>query len=207
MIQESLNHQISHLVAMQYSTVEIRHQAILDVLEGPRALHAALPTKLAEVREFVQNFTDARLQKDPDSFPPIKREKPPKRGKADGIEIPSRLSQIVSAGIAPLRHLTAPRKMSREFPETELTAMDAKWYRLAKYDSAIVSMNDGTSAAMYQRDPDKYRELLKKTLAIHAQLRREWPRLAAQYRAELAEVTSPEAWDETFRPWTHGADD
>ena len=42
MIQESLNHQISHLVAMQYSTVEIRHQAIEDVLDGPtRAAHGA----------------------------------------------------------------------------------------------------------------------------------------------------------------------
>ena len=40
MIQESLNHQIAHLVAMQYSTVELRHQALLDVLDGPDALHA-----------------------------------------------------------------------------------------------------------------------------------------------------------------------
>ena len=36
---------------------------------------------------------------------------------------------------------------------------------------------------------------------------REWPRLAAQYRAALPEVTSPEAWEETFRPWTEGAQD
>ena len=68
-------------------------------------------------------------------------------------------------------------------------------------------MNDGTSAALYQRDPEKYRELLKKTIEIHARLRREWPRLAAEYRAQLAEVTSPEAWDETFRPWTGSGDD
>jgi galactofuranosylgalactofuranosylrhamnosyl-N-acetylglucosaminyl-diphospho-decaprenol beta-1,5/1,6-galactofuranosyltransferase len=202
MVQESLNHQISHLVAMQYSTVELRHQALEDVLAGPKTLHAALPTRLSEVREFVKGFTDARLQKDPDSFPPIRREKPPKRGKDDSIEIPGRISQLISAGIAPLRHLTTPRKLSREFPEVEVTAMDAKWYRLARYDSAIVSMNDGTSAALYRRDPERYRDLLKKTIEIHARLRREWPRLAAEYRAQLAEVTSPEAWDETFRPWT-----
>ena len=132
MVQESLNHQISHLVAMQYSTVEIRHQALEDILAGPQTLHPALPTRLGEVREFVKGFTDARLLKDPDSFPPIRREKPPKRGKADGIEIPSRLSQLVTAGLAPLRHLSRPRRMSREFPEAEITAMDAKWYRLAQ---------------------------------------------------------------------------
>ena len=80
--------------------------------------------------------------------------------------------------------------------------MDAKWYRLARYDSAVVSMNDGASAALYQRDPEKFRELTRKTIEIHERLRREWPRLAEEYRSKLAEITSPEAWDETFRPWT-----
>jgi galactofuranosylgalactofuranosylrhamnosyl-N-acetylglucosaminyl-diphospho-decaprenol beta-1,5/1,6-galactofuranosyltransferase len=92
--------------------------------------------------------------------------------------------------------------MSKEYPEAELTAMDAKWYRLATYDSAIVSMNDGASAALYRRDPERYRDLLRKTIAIHTQFHREWPRLAAEYRAALADITSPEAWEETFRPWT-----
>jgi len=79
--------------------------------------------------------------------------------------------------------------------------MDAKWYRLASYDSAVVSMNDGTSAAFYQRDPERFRDLMAKTITIHEQLKREWPRLAEEYRARLGEITSPETWDETFRPW------
>ena len=57
--------------------------------------------------------------------------------------------------------------------------MDAKWYRLARYDSAIVSMNDGTSAALYQRDPAQFRELLQRTLEIHAAAP---PRVAAAGR-------------------------
>ncbi len=201
MIRESRNHQISHLVSMQYSTVEIRHQAMLDVLSGPDHLHEALPTKLAEVNAFRKQFTDAQLQVDPDAFPPIRRKKPPRKGK-DVVEVPSRLSQLVTAGLAPIRHLKPPRPMSKDYPEAEIRAMDAKWYRLASYDSAIVSMNDGTSAAFYQRDAAKFRELLAKTLEIHERFRREWPRLAQEYRSKLAEVTSPEAWDETFKPWT-----
>ena len=102
----------------------------------------------------------------------------------------------------PIRQLRPVRQMSKEFPEAELSAMDAKWYRLAGYDSAVVSMNDGASAALYRRDPEHYRELLRKTVAIHAQLHREWPRLAAEYREALADITSPEAWEETFRPWS-----
>ena len=107
---------------------------------------------------------------------------------------------------APIRQLLPVRPLSKKYPEAELPAMDTQWYRITKYDSAIVSMNDGTSAALYQRDPEKFRELLAKTVAIHRRFRKEWPRLAEEYRAKLAEVTSPEAWDETFRPWTGGDD-
>jgi galactofuranosylgalactofuranosylrhamnosyl-N-acetylglucosaminyl-diphospho-decaprenol beta-1,5/1,6-galactofuranosyltransferase len=201
MIRESRNHQISHLVSMQYSTVEIRHQAMLDVLAGPDHLHEMLPEKLAEVNAFRKQFTDAQLKADPDAFPPLRRKKPPRKGR-DVVEIPSRLSQLVTAGLAPIRHLKPPRPMAKEHPEAEVRAMDAKWYRLAGYDSAVVSMNDGTSAAFYQRDSAKFRELMVKTLEIHERFRREWPRLAEEYRAKLPEVTSPQAWERTFAPWT-----
>jgi galactofuranosylgalactofuranosylrhamnosyl-N-acetylglucosaminyl-diphospho-decaprenol beta-1,5/1,6-galactofuranosyltransferase len=197
MVRESLNHQIKHLVSMQYSTVEIRHKALEDVLRGPGALHGDLPTKLAEVRELVEPFIDAKLQADPDAFGPVRRSKPPKRGKDEG-QVPGRLTQLVTAGLAPLRQLRPARDLSRKFPEAEIPAMDAKWYRLARYDSAIVSMPDGTSAALYQRDPERYRELLRKTISIHRRLHTEWPRLAALYRAELGTITSPEEWEKTF---------
>ena len=201
MVRESLNHQIKHLVSMQYSTVELRHRALQDVLAGPDALHGDLPTKLGEIREFVKGFSDARLQADPDSFAPVRRKKPPRKGR-DGTEIPTRLSLLMTAGLAPLRQLRRTRELSRQFPEAEVAAMDAKWYRLARYDSAVVSMPDGTSAALYLRDPEKFKELTRMTLEIHERLRREWPRLSAEYRAKLGDITSPEAWDETFKPWT-----
>ncbi|CAB4716599.1 MAG: glycosyltransferase [Actinobacteria bacterium] len=201
MVQESLNHQIAHLVSMQYSTVELRHQALEDVLSGPEHLHRVLATKLGEVNAFRAQFTDAQLQPDRDAFPPVRREKPSRRGR-DNAEVPSRRSQLISAALQPIRQLKAPRAMAREFPEAEIRAMDAKWYRLAGYDSAIVSMNDGTSAAFYQRDAVKFRELMRKTIEIHARYKREWPALAAQYRAALGDITSPEQWDQTFAPWT-----
>jgi galactofuranosylgalactofuranosylrhamnosyl-N-acetylglucosaminyl-diphospho-decaprenol beta-1,5/1,6-galactofuranosyltransferase len=200
MVRESLNHQISHLVSMQYSTVELRHMALEDVLAGPGHLHADLPTKLAEIREFVKAFSDARLEADREAFPAVRRTKPPKRGK-DEYEVPGRKAQLIAAATAPLRHLRPTRPLSQEFPEAEIPAMDARWYRLARFDSAIVSMPDGTSAALYQRDPAKFRDLMKRTVKIHDQLRREWPRLAAEYRAALGEITSPDAWDETFAPY------
>ena len=70
-----------------------------------------------------------------------------------------------------------------------------------------VSMPDGTSAALYQRDPEMFRELTRKTIEIHRRLLKEWPRLAAEYRQSLGDVTSPQTWEKTFAPWLDGADD
>jgi galactofuranosylgalactofuranosylrhamnosyl-N-acetylglucosaminyl-diphospho-decaprenol beta-1,5/1,6-galactofuranosyltransferase len=206
MVRESFNHQIKHLVSMQYATVELRHRALEDVLAGPYALHGQLPTKLSEVNAFAKQFSDMQLEPDRDVLPPVRREKPPKRGK-DDAEIPGRLSQLVTAGLLPIRQLRPVRAMSRDFPETELPAMDATWYRLARYDSAVVSMNDGTSAALYRREPAHFRDLLRRTVEIHERFRREWPRLAAEYRAALRDITSPQTWEETFRPWTEPTDE
>ena len=166
-----------------------------------------LATKLGEVNAFRKQFSDAQLHADREDLPPVRRTKPPKKGR-DIVEVPGRLAQLISAGVAPVRHaIKSPRELSREFPEAEIRAMDAKWWKLASYDSAVVSMNDGSSTALYRRDLPAFRELMKRTIAIHERYRREWPALAQRYRAALSEVTSPEAWEETFRPWTDGSGD
>jgi galactofuranosylgalactofuranosylrhamnosyl-N-acetylglucosaminyl-diphospho-decaprenol beta-1,5/1,6-galactofuranosyltransferase len=201
MVRESLNHQIKHLVSMQYATAELRHQALLDVLEGPYQLHEKLPTRLAEVNAMAKQNTDMQLHADRDDLPPVRRKKPPRKGRSD-YEVPGRIATLVAAGLAPLRQLRGVRPMSQDFPEVELTAMDAAWYRLATFDSAVVSMNDGTSAALYRRDPERFRDLMRKTVEIHERFWREWPSLAQEYRAALADITSPEAWEQTLRPWT-----
>lgn len=200
MIRESLNHQIAHLVSMQYSTAELRLQAMEDVLAGPYELHRMLPDRLAEINALRKQFADAQLETHPDAFPAVRRHKPPRKGR-DATEIPGRVAQLVTAGLAPLRQLKPPRPISREHPEVEIRATDAKWYRLARYDSALVSMNDGASTAYYQRDTELYRDLMRRTLEIHERYRREWPRLAREYREALGQITSPEAWERTLEPW------
>ena len=205
MVRESFNHQVKHLASLQYSTAELRHLALEDVLRGPHALHGELGTKLGEINAFRKQFVDARLVEDRDDLPPVRRKKPPKKGKSD-IEIPGRLTTLVAAGLAPLRQLRPIREMSRQYPEAELPSMDSGWFNLVKYDSAVVSMNDGSSVALYQRDPAHYRDLMKRTIEIHRRFHREWPELARQYREALGEITSPEAWEKTFAPWTEQRD-
>lgn len=204
LLRESLNNQIAHLVAMQYSTAELRLQAMEDILQGPEALHGMLATRLGEINATRSQYSDAQLVADTDQLPPVRIEKPTKK---DLTEVPSRKAQIITAGLAPLRQLRKPRAMSRTNPEVVVPALDAKWYRISSYDSAIVSMNDGTAAALYRRDPKLYRELLKRTLELHARYLREWPQLAERYRSALADITSPQAWEETFKPWKEAGDD
>jgi galactofuranosylgalactofuranosylrhamnosyl-N-acetylglucosaminyl-diphospho-decaprenol beta-1,5/1,6-galactofuranosyltransferase len=207
MVQESFNHQVKHLVSMQYSTVELRHQALLDVLEGPGKLHENIGTKLPEIRNLAKQFTDAQVESDRDAFPEIKRTKLPRKGR-EGTGVPSGKAVTFMALTQPLRQLKKPRQLANEYPEAEIPAQDAKWYRIARYDSAVVSMPDGTSAAFYKRDPKWFQDMLKRTVDIHLRLRRDWEQLAEQYRAALPEITSPEAWEETFRPWLdESADD
>jgi galactofuranosylgalactofuranosylrhamnosyl-N-acetylglucosaminyl-diphospho-decaprenol beta-1,5/1,6-galactofuranosyltransferase len=71
---------------------------------------------------------------------------------------------------------------------------------LARLDSALVSSADGTSAAWYRRDRALFRSLGWRSAVLHARLRRQWPRLAADYRAAAADLTSPTRWRETFEP-------
>src|ERR1700712_2950262 len=196
MIQESFSVQLKHLISMQYSTAELRLLALEDVFAGPEQLHEDLDSKLGQVRQLMQQFPDAQLESDPDAFPPTRRAQPRKRN--DNAVVPSLPSRVVSAGMGVLRQVTKPRELSQEFPEGALPAVDARWYRLATYDSVVVSMQDGTSAAFYKRDRDQFNDLMRRTVEIHQRLYREWPRLAELYRDPLGEITSPQRWEKTI---------
>jgi galactofuranosylgalactofuranosylrhamnosyl-N-acetylglucosaminyl-diphospho-decaprenol beta-1,5/1,6-galactofuranosyltransferase len=196
-VRESFNHQIKHLFSMQYSTAELRHRALEDVLAGPERLHGELTTKLGEIRELRSGFRDAQTSPDPDAFPPDRREKPPKRGQ-DPTLPKSTAGQMVSAVTSAARQLLPKRRLADEFPEAHLAALDAKWWMISQFDSVVVSMPDGTSAAWHHRDPEEFRDLLRRTVEIHTRLYREWPMLAREYRGALPDITSPERWAKTF---------
>jgi galactofuranosylgalactofuranosylrhamnosyl-N-acetylglucosaminyl-diphospho-decaprenol beta-1,5/1,6-galactofuranosyltransferase len=200
LVRESFNHQIKHMVSMQYSTVELRHKALEDVLAGPEKLHEVLPTTLPEIREMVKGFDDATYIVDPNDIPEVKRHKLPRKGREASPVISGRQA-TVQALLQPLRQLRKPREGAQTHPEAEIMAQDSRWHKIARYDSAIVSLPDQTGAAFYRRDRDRFTDQVKRTVAIHRRLAAEWDELAERYRTALPEITSPEAWEETFRPW------
>jgi galactofuranosylgalactofuranosylrhamnosyl-N-acetylglucosaminyl-diphospho-decaprenol beta-1,5/1,6-galactofuranosyltransferase len=204
LVRESFNHQVKHLVSMQYSTVALRHQALVDVLAGPQLLHDRLATTLPELKELIKGYDDAELVSDPSAFPEVKRHKLPRKGHEPSPVISGRQA-TVQALLQPLRQLRKPRALAKEHPEAEIRAEDSKWHKIAHYDSAVVSMPDGSSAAFYKRDREKFLDLLQRTVAIHRRLATEWDDLARRYQEALPELTSPRRWEETFRPWMDDA--
>lgn len=196
-VRESMIVQLKHLLSSQYSVAELRAQAIEDLLGGPGHLHRDLATRLSRIRATRMAYDDAKVVRDTGHFPPPRREKLPRRGEESQVA-ETRVSTYLAAMFGVLHQLRAPRKMAREFPEARVAAMDARWWRLSQYDSAVVSTSDGTGAAWYHRDPARFRALLVRSVTLHQRLLSRWPVLSRQYRDALAEVVSPEAWWATF---------
>jgi len=196
LLAESAERQLQSLVSMQYSTAALRLLAIEDVLSGPAHLHRDLATKLGELQEYRRPYLDAQAEPDIESFPPARR-RAPDNLKASTTPT-NKVNLLTRAATGTAHQFRAPRKGARERPQMALPHQDAAWWVLSRLDSAMVSAGDGTSAAWYQRDRKLFSSLSRRSTLLHARLLREWPRLAAEYRAAAAEFTSPEKWRETF---------
>ena len=196
-ITESMQGQIKHLLSSQYSVVELRLRAIEDILTGPGHLQAGISTVVPRVRALRSDFDDALVEKDPDAFPVVRREKLPRRGEYLGYP-KTIVGRIAMAAKGSVKQVLPVKAMSLEHPEARVPWSQARWWMLSQFDSAIVSNSDGSGASWYHRDPARFRELLARSIVLHRRLRREWDELQDEYQAHVGEVVSPEAWARTF---------
>ncbi|WP_255281177.1 glycosyltransferase [Actinomadura madurae] len=197
LVKESFIISVKHALAMQYSTAELMLSAVEDVLSGPEHMHAGIAGKLPEILSFRAAFPDARNRTSHEEFPQVRRAKPPKRGR--GFKPPrGKVNVLASAMLGTVKQLRPVDAGSRGNPQVVVPHIDRHWSLLSQVDSALVSSADGTRVAWYQRDPERFRALLKRTSVLHARLSREWPELSRRYRAAMAEIASAEAWRTTF---------
>ncbi|MGO1600110.1 MAG: glycosyltransferase, partial [Brachybacterium sp.] len=128
-VKESQFMDVKHLISMQYYTEAGRLMAQKDVLEGPEALHPSIGTKLPEIRAMASSFDDASAKKDPDLYPPIHVDKPPRKGRP--FTEPRRLMLPAWTAKTLVKQLVAPPKArSEENPQAAIPHLDAKWWRL-----------------------------------------------------------------------------
>lgn len=188
---------VRHLLSMQYSAVELRLQSLEDLLRGPSHLHEDLPTINARVRATRREFTDAQVISDVADFPDVRRTRLPARGRS--ASAPASLPAVyLRAAESALRSFRRVSSDAEQNPQARIAAQDAKWWRLAVEDSALVSTSDGSGASVYVRDRARFFTMLRRSLRLHIRLYTSWNRLSDEYKAALTEYTSPDAWRRTF---------
>lgn len=200
-VRESQYIDVKHLVSMQYATAHGRGWALEDILKGPEVLRDLLPSKLPQIREMMSGYSDSVFRPDPDEFPAPKMDKPPRRGH--GISQPSKFSLVPWAAKTVIRQLASPVSGSNaERPQATVAHQDNRWWRMAQYDSAVVSNAEGTGASWYRRDPKQLRKMLAESARLHAELLKDWPLLSRKYKAAMNDLTSIESWRKTFEQHT-----
>ena len=194
---------LKHLLSMQYAPAEMGLMAIEDILEGPQRMHRDLRMRLGGSNALRKQYDNSIAKQDLDQFPAARRKKPPRKGKSPSTPV-GLVARAKTMALGGVRQLLPVRDLSKSHPEANIPHVDLKWWLVMQFDSALVSSADGTSAAWYKRNPPMARDLMTRSVALHARLAREWPTLAKTYQEALPELASPKRWAETFEESTDG---
>jgi galactofuranosylgalactofuranosylrhamnosyl-N-acetylglucosaminyl-diphospho-decaprenol beta-1,5/1,6-galactofuranosyltransferase len=195
LLADSLKHALKHALAMEYSTLALQEMAIRDFLAGPQALFDKLPTALGEVRARCAEFTDGQVVDSQEVPLPAggrvalqRMLKPPTNPVTIG-------ATLVRRFVRQLRPIDA---RAQHRPQLALSRQDARWFVLSALDGATVSTADGRGVTYRKRDPDAFRTMLARSVALHRQLAAEFPELRKRYRAAAPQLTDRTGWKRVF---------
>jgi galactofuranosylgalactofuranosylrhamnosyl-N-acetylglucosaminyl-diphospho-decaprenol beta-1,5/1,6-galactofuranosyltransferase len=186
---------LKYLIMLQYSAAALHQRAYEDFLTGPDGLFDLLPTVLTQVRAQQQSYDDGRVIPSATDFPlptmsPVKAErmlKPPTN--------PVTISRTLAGALA---HNLFPTRGDEKKPQLNVAAQDARWFLLARLDSATVGTADGRGVTYRRRDPRIFWSLLKRSVALEWEIYRRFPALKKAYKDALPDLTSAEAWSKVF---------
>ena len=85
-----------------------------------------------------------------------------------------------------------------EAPQLNLTAEEARWYTLARVDSATVSTAGGTGVAFRKRNKKLADQLVEEQKQLRAEIKERWAELKRTYRDARPELSSHENWGKIF---------
>ncbi|MGW0250787.1 glycosyltransferase [Nocardia goodfellowii] len=172
-----------YLVAMQYGLAHTTLQGIEDFLEGPKVLRDGGIDALARARKSRGDYPETA--KHAAATPPVRA--------AD--------VQLRRAGGEPSRVLLVliKRAINQWTGRTQhgligVTREDAHWWHVSLFDHVVVTDASQSGVRIRQRDKERARQLLKRTIRVLRRLRKDLPRLTAEYRAAMPELTSRENW-------------
>ncbi len=195
MLVDSFKHALRHALAMEYSTLALQEMAIRDFLAGPAALFDKLPTALGEVRARCAEFTDGQVV-DSQELPL------PAGGRLEAARMLKPPTNPVTIGATLLKRLAHQLRPvdagAQRRPQLALARQDARWFVLSALDGVTVSTADGRGVTYRKRDPQVFRTMLARSVALHRELAREFPRLRARYRNAASQLTDRSSWKRVF---------
>lgn len=178
---------------MLYSGMELGQLALADLLKGPEYLVESLPTKIAEVREARQGFTDSVTYSSPLDLPEPD-------DHADRAWAPAGAREVTKRGmkavLAALRARPRADGAKDEAPQVAIPARFSIWPSFLGIRSAMVTSADGDSVAWFRRDSRLYRRNMRQCLGLVRHLARNWKRLSKTYRDY--DLPSMRTWEQIF---------
>ncbi|MBA8816647.1 galactofuranosylgalactofuranosylrhamnosyl-N-acetylglucosaminyl-diphospho-decaprenol beta-1,5/1,6-galactofuranosyltransferase [Microbacterium halimionae] len=198
LIRHSRRVDLKHLMMMQYYPVELRHRALRDVMSGPQHMWKNLETAMPSARAAAKDYPETVVHKESSTVLRSRRGRQVfKRLRRQQFDSPTGMQLrwfTLSTLVAHWIHTPRPENVAQ--PEVEFGKMDAHWWRIPRYDSALVSTADGAGKNIYTRDRAAYRRMILESVRLHRRLRKEWPRLSREYREALPDLTSADRWRE-----------
>jgi galactofuranosylgalactofuranosylrhamnosyl-N-acetylglucosaminyl-diphospho-decaprenol beta-1,5/1,6-galactofuranosyltransferase len=195
LLADSFKHALKHALAMEYSTLALQEMAIQDFLAGPQALFDKLPTALGEVRARCADFTDGQVVDSQELPLPAggrlalqRMLKPPTNPVTIGATLLKRLA----------RQMRPVDARAQQRPQLALSRQEARWFVLSALDGVTVSTADGRGVTYRKRDPQAFRAMLARSVALHKQLAAEFPALRKRYRAAAPHLTDRTGWKRVF---------
>ncbi|UIZ93435.1 glycosyltransferase [Corynebacterium sp. CNCTC7651] len=196
MLRNMMKSTHKHIMCMEYSTMAIQVEAMQDFLKGPDQLFDILESALPKVQAIRKDYTDAQVVDSAADLPaPTGAPGVPTRNIGGRL---AKIKKLPWAAKALLHQRKAEDRAHWDAPQLNLTADEARWFTLARVDSATVSTAGGTGVAFRKRDKALADDLLEQTKKLHAEIKEHWPQLRETYRAAMPELTSHENWGKIF---------
>jgi galactofuranosylgalactofuranosylrhamnosyl-N-acetylglucosaminyl-diphospho-decaprenol beta-1,5/1,6-galactofuranosyltransferase len=197
--REMAKHDLRFLMTLQYSTVELHQMAYRDFLAGPEHLFEDMPTSVVRARQQRAVHPDGRVLESSGELPL------PSMAPAEAMhfrKIPTNPVAIGRTLAKAIAHNVRPVDPAHhDAPQLNLSFQDARWFVLARLDSATVGTADGRGVTFRRRNPDLFRAQFRQSLALLRRMSREFPELQQRYRAAAPELTSIDRWGEAFESW------
>ena len=196
LLRDTFKFDLKFLIMLQYATAALHHRAYDDFLAGPERLFPLLPTALPTALEHQRDYPDGVIVPSSSDLPlpamgAIKAErfmKPP--------TTPLSIGRTLAAAF--VHNVRPPKSEAADRPDMNISAQDARWFLLSRLDSATVGTADGRGVTFRRREPGTFWRMFRRSVRVHTELYREFPRLREEYRAHMAQLTSPESWEKLF---------